>query len=87
MDSNLVQPLLIGILVLAAVYIGLRQVFTSASSSIKRSAIVFAAACGLLTTFWLMENPQALANYSAQIVAAGVAVVLALLVLARRAMR
>lgn len=86
MLTDMIQPLLLGILVMTAVLIGLRQIQASAAPQIKRSVVVFAAACGLLTTLWLRDHPTVLADYSAQIVIAGLAVVLALLAIARRAL-
>lgn len=86
MLTDMIQPLILGILVMTAVLIGLRQILASAAPQIKRSVVVFAAACGLLTTFRLRDNPAVLAEYSAQIVIAGLAVVLGLLALARRAL-
>ena len=79
----MLKPLLIGIMVTAAIYISLQWILRVNPQS-KRALGVFGGVCGLLTTFWLMENPGALADYSAQIVVAGIAVVLALLGLARR---
>lgn len=78
---------MIGILVMTAVYIGLRRAFRVDLPSVRRGVIVFAAAAGLLTTFWLRENRGALGDYSAQIVMAGIAIVLALLALARGALK
>jgi hypothetical protein len=85
MNSELIQPLLVGILVMLAVYIGLQRALAG-SVGTKRAAALFAAAAGLLTTLWLRENPDVLARYSAEIVIAGIAVVLALLALARKAL-
>ena len=87
MLADLSLPLLLGILVMTAVFIGLRQVFASDAQPVRRAVIVFAAACGLLATVWLLDNPDALADYTARVVAAGIAVVLALLAIARRALK
>ena len=86
MPSDLLKPLLIGLMVMAAIYISLQWIIRGNPQS-KRALGVFGGACGLLTTFWLLENPEILADYAAQIVTAGVAVVLSLLWLARRSIR
>lgn len=87
MTTGLLLPLLIGILVFAAVYIALQFLFGGTSRTVQRAAVVFAAACGLLTTLWLRDNPNVLAEAATRIVAAAILVVLALLALARRALR
>lgn len=84
MSPEFIQALLIGVLVMLAIYIGLQRAFGEASTSVRRAIAIFAAVVGILTMLWLQENPGSLEDYSAQIVAAGVAVVLALLALARR---
>lgn len=83
MSSGLIQASIIGILVMVAVYIGLRRSIGQTAVSIKRAIAIFAAGVGILTMLWLRENPRDLTDYSAEIVAGGVAVVLALLALAR----
>ena len=87
MLSEMFLPLLIGVMVTAALYIGLRLGLSHKFVSIKRAVAVFAAIAGLLTTFFLIENPDLLADYSARIVLAGLGVVLALIALARRSIR
>ena len=84
MLSDLLQPLLIGVMVTIAIYIGLQRGSRAKAHTLTRVFGIFAGACGMLTTFWLRENPNALREYSAQIVMAGIAVVLALLGLARK---
>jgi len=84
MSPVLIQSLLIGILVMTAVYIGLQRAWGQNASTLKRATAVFSAACGMLTTFWLMENHTILAEYATRIVVGGIAVVLALLAIARK---
>lgn len=76
--------LIIGILVMLALYLSLSQVFDLNDFSVKKSMILFCAAVGLLTTFWLNDNPAVLERYVSEIVGAGIAVVLALLIFARK---
>jgi len=73
-------PLLIGLLVMVAIYISLWNFFRS----MKRAIGVFAAICGIVTMLWLQDNPYAIEKYSAQIAVGGLTVVLALLALAKR---
>ncbi len=87
MILELLMPLLIGVMVTAAIYTGLRLGLSDNFSSIRRAVAIFAAAAGLLTTFWLLGNPAFLAEYSARIVLAGLAVVLSLLALAKQVIK
>ncbi len=80
MPSDLLQPLLIGVMVTVALYIALHNAFPQ---SAKRALGIFVGACGMLTTFWLLENPLALREHSSQIVVAAIGVVLAFLVFAK----
>jgi hypothetical protein len=82
-SSGELFSILIGLMVTTAVYISMRRVFVTGFASIKRAVGVFAGICGILTTFWLMENPEALQSYWTRIATGGLAVVLALLALAR----
>lgn len=81
MSSNYLQALLIGIMVTGAVFVALQSVFGNGA---RRALGIFAGAAGLLTTLWLQENPAALREYSAEIVAAAIAVVLAFLAIAKK---
>lgn len=81
---ELLPALLIGLMVTMAMYIGLQKAFHDTFELSRRAIGIFAGAGGLLTTLWLMQNPQALESYSTQIITASVAVVLALLAVARR---
>jgi len=76
--------LIVGILVLLALYLSLSQVFDLNDFSVKKSLTLFCAAVGLLTTLWLNDNPAVLEKYVSEIVGAGIAVVLALLVFAKK---
>ncbi len=84
MDSTYVSALAVGVLVMLALYISLSQIFDTDDRSVKKSLALFCAAAGLLTTLWLRQHPDALEDYTVKIVAAGIAVVLALLALAKR---
>ena len=83
MNDIFFQSLIIGILVMVAIYIVLIQALDQNRRLVKRSIAVFSAGCGVLVTLWLGENPTALEEYTIQIVGAGVAVVLALLTFAK----
>jgi hypothetical protein len=83
MTSEFLQPLLIGIMVMIAIFIGLRLSLNTKERSIIRAVAIFAAAGGFLTTFWLVENPEFLSYYSKRIVVGGLTAVLALIALAR----
>lgn len=80
MTSDQLRAYLIGIAVTAAIYFVLRR----QGSPTRNALALFAGACGLLTTLFLLEDSSALRAYSAEIVATAVTVVLALLVFARK---
>jgi hypothetical protein len=84
MSGKFVQSLIVGVLVMVAVYIGLIQAFTQNRRIVKRAIAVFSASSGILVTLWLNETPGALEKFTIQIVGAGIAVVLALLTLAKK---
>ncbi len=83
-NNNFIQSLIIGVLVMVAIYIGLMQAFNQNRTFFKRSVVMFSASCGILVTLWLHENPTALKEYTTQIVTAGIAVLLAFLTLAKK---
>jgi hypothetical protein len=76
--------LIVGILVMLALYLSLSRIFNLNDFSVKKSLTLFCAAVGLLTTLWLNDNPAVLEKYVSEIVGAGIAVVLALLVFAKK---
>jgi hypothetical protein len=76
--------LLVGVLVMLALYLSLSRAFDLTNSSVKKSLALFCVAAGLLTIFWLNENPAVLEKYVSEIVGAGIAVLLALLVFAKK---
>lgn len=86
MDSIFIYSLLIGIMVMLALYLSLSRVMDIANTSVKRSLAIFSAAIGLLSTLWLESHPSVMREYSEKIVYAGLAVVLALLVFARKSL-
>ena len=84
MDTPYISALAVGILVMLALYLSLSRTFDLADRLVKKSLALFCAAVGLLTTLLLRQHPDALEDYMVKIVAAGIAVVLALLALAKR---
>lgn len=87
MDGEFIQALAIGILVMTAVFIGLRRATVVKSQQTNRALAVFSAAFGILTTLFLADHPDLLAEYAREIVIGNIGVVLALLLLARRGLR
>ncbi len=87
MESMSLPSLLIGILVMLAIYLSLSRAFDTTNISVKRSLALFSAVVGLLTTLWLGSHPEVLREYSGKIVLSGLAVVLALLAFAGRSLR
>lgn len=83
LDNDFLYSLLIGILVMLAVYI----VFTWDTNINKRPLAIFSAALGLLTTLYLQENSKMLGDYSEKIVLAGLGVLLAIFAYLRRKLK
>ena len=67
-----------------ALYLTLSKTFDIDNYSIRRTLGLFSGAIGLLTTFWLLENPILLEKYITEIAIGGIGVVLALLTLAKK---
>lgn len=86
MDTDFLYALLIGIIIMLAIYLALSRVVTITNVPVKRALALFAAAIGLLSVFWLDSHPDILREYAGKIVLAGLAVVLALLAFARRSL-
>jgi hypothetical protein len=84
MNAIFSSALLVGILVMLALYLSLSRVFDLTDFTVRKSLALFCAAIGLLTTFWLNDNPVVMGKYISEIVGAGIAVVLALLIFARK---
>jgi hypothetical protein len=78
------SSLLIGIMVMLAIYLALSRVMDIANPSVKKALALFSAAVGLLATFWLRSHPNLLGHYTQEIVLAGLAIVIALLFLAHK---
>lgn len=76
--------LLVGILVMLSTYLVLSKTVEVEIPSIKKSLVLFSATLGLLSTFWLRNNPEILGVYSEKIVIGGIGITLALLASARR---
>ena len=74
----------IGLLVMCAVYIGLRRAFGRGDSTVRRASAVFSAVAGIVVTVFLNNNPDVLQAQGLKIVLALIAVVLALIAVARR---
>jgi hypothetical protein len=87
METLSIQSLLIGVLVMLAVYLSLSRVIDIGRVSVKRSLALFSAAVGLLTSIWLESYPTLLRDYTGKVVLAGLGVVLALLVFARKSLK
>lgn len=86
MDASL-SSLLVGIMVMLAVYLSLSRMVDVSSVSVRKSLVLFSAALGLLSSFWLRSHPDMLEEYTGQIVLAGLAVVIALLTYARKSLK
>jgi len=82
--ETMLFSLLIGIMVMLAIYLSLTRVMNISNLSIRRALALFSAAVGILVTFWLKSNPDILGSYTREIVFAGLGVVLALIFLARK---
>jgi hypothetical protein len=85
MDTFFFKSVVVGILVTLALYLTLSKTFDLDNYYIRRTLGLFSGGVGLLTAFWLFENPNMLEKYTNEIVISGIGVVLALLVLARKA--
>ena len=68
-----------------ALYLILSKTFDLDNHYVRRTLGLFSGGVGLLTAFWLLENPNMLEKYTNEIVVGGIGVVLALLVLGRKA--
>jgi hypothetical protein len=84
MDAVYLSALMVGVLVMLALYLSLARVIDVVDRSVKKSLALFCAVSGILTTFWLNRHPDVLEKYVAKIVGAGIAVVLMLLVFAKK---
>ena len=84
MDAIFSSALIVGILIMLTLYLSLSRAFGLTNLTVKKSLALLFVAVGLLTTFWLNEHPATLEKYITEIVGAGVAVVLALLVFAKK---
>lgn len=84
MPSTYVSALIVGVLVMLALYLTLMRTFESGGYSARKSLALFCAGAGILTTLWLNQHPDILEKYVSEIVGAGIAVVLALLIFARK---
>ena len=86
MGSDFFLSLGIGLLVMCAVYIGLRRAFGGGDRSIRRAAAVFSAVAGIVVTLFLREHPDLLEQQGTKIVLALIGVVLALIATIRRSL-
>lgn len=84
--SDFLLPLGIGLLVMCAVYIGLRRAFGSGDPTVRRAAAVFSAVAGIVVTLFLREHPDLLKQQGTKIVLALIGVVLALIATIRRSL-
>lgn len=86
MDTSL-SSLLVGIMVMLAIYLSMSCLTDVTNVSIKKSLALFSAATGLLSTFWLRSHPDLLEEYIGKIVLAGLAVIIALLAYALKSLK
>lgn len=78
------QALIVGILATLAIYLSLSQTLHLKNVSVRKIVGLFSGAIGLLTYVWLQDHPDMLKKFVAEIVLAGIGVVLALLALAKK---
>ena len=78
------MSLLIGVLVLSNVYLLLELALGFPSAQARKAGGVFAGAAGVLTTLFLLQNPEFLGRLAAQLVIGLTGLVLATLALLRR---
>lgn len=81
---DMLMALLLGVMVLADVYLLLDQVFKFNTLSSRRAAGIFAGAAGLATTLYLLGNPAFLQELVAKVVLALAGLLLATLALLRK---
>lgn len=84
MNSDFTLSLGIGLLVMLAIYIGLRRALGQNDLTIRRAMAVFSTVAGVMVTLYLFDRPAALEEQAGKIVLALVGVVLALIAVARR---
>lgn len=84
LHGDFLVALLIGIIVVADLYLLLERVLGFQSPQARKAVGIFAGAAGVLTTLFLRENPQLLHEVSTKLVLALVALLLATLALLRR---
>ena len=70
MSSDFLLSLRIGLLVMCAVYIGLRRGFGSRDPTIRRAVAAFSAVAGIMVTLFLREHPDLLEQQGTTIVLA-----------------
>ena len=83
-SSDFLLPLGIGLLVMCAVYIGLRQGFGNRDPAIRRAVAVFSVVAGITVTLFLRQHPDLLEQQLITIELALIGVVLALIATIRR---
>lgn len=83
MNNVNLYALLIGIMVMLAIYMALMIGIGKGYGGIQRTLLIFSAMFGLLTTLYLQENPILLDEYSEKIVISGLGILLSLLVFLR----
>ncbi|MBT6063050.1 MAG: hypothetical protein HOG55_17880 [Anaerolineae bacterium] len=84
MDTYFIKALILGVLVMLALYLSLSKTFDIDHFSTRRTLDLFSGGVGLLTTFSLIENPAVLNKYVNETVIGGLGVVLAIITLARK---
>lgn len=83
MGSDLILAIIIGLLVLGAVYLALDVVFPSRDRYVHRVKVHIAGAGGLLVAITLQQNPALLQKVSGQLLWMFLAILVGLLALLR----
>ena len=84
MSFDFVLSLGIGLLVMCAVYVGLRRAFSSRDPTVRRAVAAFSAVAGIVVTLFLREHPDLLEQQGIKIVLALIGVVLAFIAVSGR---
>ncbi|HUW14358.1 MAG TPA: hypothetical protein VM537_31840 [Anaerolineae bacterium] len=82
--TDFVTASLIGVLVLADIYMLQERIFGFPSPQARRAGGVFAGAAGMLTTLYLLQDPELLQGVFARLAVGFLGVVLATVLVLRR---
>lgn len=84
LNTDFLMALLVGVLVLADVYLLLERVIGFRSPQARRAGGVFAGAAGMLTTLFFLQNPEFLHSVAHRLVFGLLGLLLATIALLRR---